>query len=167
MLQIYRAGQTFWCAIPKAASAAIVKATEAIGPVEKDIHLDWLKWTVVRNPYARAHSMWRALFPHLSFQDFLVEMNRRNDRTERDPHLRSQWYYLQPFQPDLVLRFEELEESWPLFSSLHGFSDLGRWNVSRRPLRDYSYHESDCSEFVRSLIQQRYWCDFTHLGYPL
>ena len=89
------------------------------------------------------------------------------DRGQVNAHLRSQSFYVHPFQPDVVLKFEYLADEWGPFAERHGF-DINLPMVlhgSERPVWDYRYHEDDYSLSIRKKIRARYFMDFQNFGY--
>ncbi len=133
---------------------------------------------VVRNPYARAVSVWhqklvkggtsglmrKADFRRgMDFVDFLRVVERMDDRL--DTHIRSQWYTMMHrgrFLPDFWIRLED-QNGWDrVRERLPELPDLPRRNMSKAP--DW---EGLVQGEAGEIIRRRWRKDFEIFGYEM
>ncbi|MEM8787252.1 MAG: sulfotransferase family 2 domain-containing protein [Pseudomonadota bacterium] len=132
---------------------------------------------VVRNPYARAVSIWHtkivlqgsstlfrkaAFVPEMPFLDFLRVLARMDDKA--DTHTRAQWftmYHRRRFLPDLVVKIEEPK----------GWDQVRAWMpeipaLPHRNIRGTPDWQPLIEGEAGDLIRRRYARDFELFGYP-
>ncbi|MEO0912046.1 MAG: sulfotransferase family 2 domain-containing protein [Pseudomonadota bacterium] len=137
------------------------------------------KIAVVRNPYARAVSLWHAqvrdaktLSPlmkkcgftaDMSFLEFLRQLNRVDAYTEK--HMRPQspaFYLMWRYIPDEMIQIEDPEGWARIQAQAPGLPDLPHANNSHAP----DWREL-CQGEAQRLILRRYGRDFEVCGYPV
>ncbi|MHA3980065.1 sulfotransferase family 2 domain-containing protein [Halovulum sp. GXIMD14794] len=132
---------------------------------------------VVRNPYARAVSVWHEKIVRgsgggvqkyagvafgQSFEEFLRAMQKVGERGNR--HIRSQWvgmYHRGRFLADRVIRLEEPEGWEALRQDIPELPTLPVLNASNAP----DWREV-CRGEAQELILRRWGRDFDEFGYP-
>jgi hypothetical protein len=138
-------------------------------------HSDFRKIAVVRNPYARAVSIWTGkvqknkgglmrkggFSTDMSFVEFLRALQRMDDYA--DLHVRAQWksmYWGRRFLPDMVIKLEEPSGWDRVRETVPGLPPLPRRNVSSK----LDFREP-CVGEARELVLRRYARDFEVFEY--
>lgn len=166
-MPFYQINDTCWCAIAKCATTSIAQATGA-----KEIHFSeaylWpgLRWTVVRNPYSRLHSYWRAFEETRTFSECVTKACSTPDAAS-NLQCMSQAYRLTGFKPQLVLRFESLRYTWPGFAQLIRVpASLPVLSQSRRDIDDHDEHLASYTPELAEMVTKRYRNDLLEYDYP-
>ena len=177
---------SYWFSIPKTGITSIREtiAEHAGEHALTEMLPEGLKWTVVRNPYARLYSCWvdkcfnrdryerfvlkKWIHEKCTFEEF-IHMAERTPDHEADGHFRSQAWLLKrhTFYPEVILRFEQLSYRWDWFAKTIGVNPvLATKNVTRQDIGDHEAHNHAYSRDMREAVLRRYQQDFDAFGYP-
>ena len=184
--------------IPKCAGTSVVGWTKSLRPINTNKHAKWPKvkahwpshgqvFTLVRNPYSRAISLyhylgqlatgkissprqyapyarWKELYAQ-TFKHFLIALAANDpsvDVTDTNWHVwDTQWSWIADAPDPLIIRIEELDQNLPTLKNMLALDgDLPTVNVSEHAFyKDYYDHET------RALVEQIWAEDFHKLNY--
>lgn len=178
---------SYWLPILKNGKSTILKAIfHCQEPQRTDHQGNRFKWAVVRSPFSRLYSCWldkvntvrprRNMLPAFggrfqpgesSFECFVDWISSTSDK-DSGSHWMSQDFILreQRFEPDIILRFESLQEDWQMLAELIGLNpSLERVNCMREDIAEHNFHVDAYTDSLRNKVAQRYRTDFERFGY--
>jgi len=177
---------SYYYGMPKTCLTSIMEAIKPYIILERtnvDMHPKGLKWTTIRNPFARLYSCWcdkvgdnprRTQFilgdwidEGVSFPEF-VDMAVACPDNQADPHFAGQCWLMNNgnFSPEVVLRCEIIQQRWQWFSRSIGISSsLPELNVTRNDILDHDSHVHAYTKTIQEKIVGRYDEDFCSFRY--